>query len=463
MPPEQRLPLHRWIAEGLRAGFLLRPRVGAAQPAPLQLLVLVLLWSALEVALGRIEIPGDAHFDLRGWLAPWWNTAAMLLFAWWVLPPRDEVDVPQGLASWFALWITAVVPINCFAQGVSILQAYDAMPAWFTQGDWRAWLVYVFAWVWVLAMTVRLAWAYGVRPRANAALTAGFAALFAIAAWQFPDRPWQSDAPSSADGKPQLELSQETFEAQQGIWNQLTANLAAQRPNAPDVYGVVFSPYADEDVFLREGTMVTKLLEERFDAAGRVIQLANHATTAESLAWATPANLARAVQAIGEKMDRERDVIFIYLTSHGAQDFKLEASNPPLSVETVSPGELRQALDNAGIRNRVIVVSACYAGGWVGPLADDHTLVMTAADATHTSFGCGAGSELTYFGRAVFDEQLRKTHSLEQAFAAAVPVIRQREQQAGKTDGFSNPQIQVGEKIRPLLREIEQRLDNAPK
>jgi hypothetical protein len=32
----------------------------------------------------------------------------------------------------------------------------------------------------------------------------------------------------------------------------------------------------------------------------------------------------------------------------------------------------------------------------------------------------------------VFDEQLRKTRTFEQAFAAAVPVIRQREQEAGK-------------------------------
>lgn len=84
---------------------------------------------------------------------------------------------------------------------------------------------------------------------------------------------------------------------------------------------------------------------------------------------------------------------------------------------------------------------------------------MTAADATHTSYGCGSRSPLTFFGRAVFDEQLRNTHSFEQAFAAAVPVIRQREQEARKADGFSNPQISVGPAIRPVLAEIATRLD----
>jgi hypothetical protein len=118
-------------------------------------------------------------------------------------------------------------------------------------------------------------------------------------------------------------------------------------------------------------------------------------------------------------------------------------------------------LDEAGIRHRVIAISACYAGGWIGPLATETSLVMTAADPDHTSYGCGRRSELTFFGRAVFDEQLRKTHSFEQAFAAAVPVIRQRENEAGKSDGFSNPQIIVGEKIRPVLDEIAQRLDKA--
>jgi hypothetical protein len=87
---------------------------------------------------------------------------------------------------------------------------------------------------------------------------------------------------------------------------------------------------------------------------------------------------------------------------------------------------------------------------------------MTAADATHTSYGCGRLSELTFFGRALFDEQLRKTHSFEQAFARAVPLIKQREIDAGKKDGFSNPQIRAGAGIAPVLRALEKRLDALP-
>jgi hypothetical protein len=38
-------------------------------------------------------------------------------------------------------------------------------------------------------------------------------------------------------------------------------------------------------------------------------------------------------------------------------------------------------------------------------------------------------------------------------------VIEQREKEAGKTDGYSNPQMSVGLAIRGPLRSLEQRLD----
>jgi hypothetical protein len=97
-------------------------------------------------------------------------------------------------------------------------------------------------------------------------------------------------------------------------------------------------------------------------------------------------------------------------------------------------------------------VSACYAGSWIPALEDDATMVLTAADADHTSYGCGYKSELTFFGRAMFDEQLRtQTRSFEQAHAAAREVIRKREIEAGKDDGYSNPQLSAGAAIRTKL------------
>ena len=463
MPPT-RLRLRDWVREGVRAGFFLRPRVGPQRPTPAQVAALLVLFALLEIVLGRFEVAGPANFDLRGWLAPSWSTGVLALLAWAALPAADprriDAERPSGLATWFVLWMATALPANVVAQLLGIAQTHQALPPLLETSAVAAWGLYLGLWAWTIGAVLRLSSRFGMGRLRLGALGLGMVALFALAAWQFPDRPWQADlSQAQAERAPRLELSQETFETQQALWQKTVSDLAPERPGVADVYALVFSPYANEDVFLRESTMVAKVLEERFDAHGRVIQLVNHPSTATSYPWATQANMERAIEAIGARMDRDNDVLVVYLTSHGASDFKLAAANYPLSVDPVSPGELRQALDNAGIRHRVIAVSACFAGGWLGPLGGDSTLVMTAADAEHTSYGCGKLSELTFFGRAVFDEELRKTHSFEQAFGAAVPVIRQREVEAGKPDGFSNPQISVGEKIRPVLKGLEQRLD----
>ncbi|AEG94155.1 C13 family peptidase [Ramlibacter tataouinensis] len=456
-PGDRFLPWWRWLAEGLRAGLLLPARVGGHRPTPWQVAALVLLLTAVELGLGRLEIAGPARFDLQAWLAPWWGTAALLLVVWWALAGAARAGGSAGLAAWFALWTAALLPVTLVSLGLGIAQTQERLPAWLAGGGWTAWALYFGLWGWLVVAGLRLAWGLGARPAGLAGLAAGLLGVFALTAWQFPDRPWVAQ-PAGLPDAPRLELSQETFEAQQAAWQRAVDGLAAQREDVVDVYGLVFAPYAGEDVFLRESGMVASLLAERFDARGRVLHLVNHATTATTHPWATPLNLRRAVQALAARMDTGRDLLVVYLTSHGASDHRLAASHWPLAVQPLSPGELRDALDQAGIRHRVIAVSACYSGGWIGPLAGERSLVMTAADAMHTSYGCGRLSELTFFGRAVFDEQLRRTHSFEAAFGQAVPLIREREVQAGKPDGFSNPQISVGEGLRPLLGELEQRL-----
>jgi hypothetical protein len=163
-------------------------------------------------------------------------------------------------------------------------------------------------------------------------------------------------------------------------------------------------------------------------------------------------------------MDRQQDILFIHLTSHGGRNGELSAYFWPLEVEKLHPGELKRWLDEAGIKNRVISVSACYSGSWIKPLLDDNTLIMTAADADHTSYGCGRKSELTFFGKAMYDEQLRNnTLSFEEAHRSAKHIIERREKEAGKDDGFSNPQIRVGDKIRDRLKALQESLEPAKK
>jgi hypothetical protein len=155
-------------------------------------------------------------------------------------------------------------------------------------------------------------------------------------------------------------------------------------------------------------------------------------------------------------MDREEDVLFLFLTSHGSADHQLVVNNGALELDEITPEMLRRMLADSGIRWKVIVVSACHAGGFIPPLQDDHTLIVTAADASHESFGCENGKDYTWFGKAYFDEALRGTFSFVTAFERARETIRRREKE--EREPPSNPQIWMGEAIRQKLSLLEERL-----
>lgn len=468
--PDLHRPLRHWIADGLRAALFLKPRGTAPSPLPWQMLAVVLLMGALDLGLVRLTVSGPAVFDLQAWLSNWWGTWLGVALAWWVLgrARRDAVDSaehpPGGLAAFVILWLLASTPPAVVVQGLvgALSQGWVQWPI--ASSPYFFWGLYAVYLAWSLATGLVLMARFAGWGWRTWAFTVAMLGSAALNLWQFQARVWQQDdsAEEAGQNRPRLVLSQQVFQAQEALWQRTAAGLAEQRPGVTDVYGLVFAPYAPEDVFLRESNLVADVLASRFDAQGRVIQLLNNAATTDRLPWATPLNLERAIDAIAAKMDRDNDVLVVYLTSHGASNFQLATSHWPLQTDPLTPGELRAALDKAGIRHRVIAVSACYSGGWTAPLASDDTLVMTAADATHTSYGCGRLSPLTFFGRAMFDEQLRRTHSFEKAFAAAVPVIQQREIEGGKTDGFSNPQISVGPAIAPVLRALEARLDALP-
>ena len=120
------------------------------------------------------------------------------------------------------------------------------------------------------------------------------------------------------------------------------------------------------------------LMPPRFGAQGHVVQLVNHPSVTDSLPWATNQNLRTSLDALSKQMDTEHDVLVLYLSSHGGADFKLATRHWPLDVPVLTPQILRSMLDEVRIRNRVIAVSACYAGGWIAPLLSDNTLVAIA-------------------------------------------------------------------------------------
>lgn len=451
--PEQPSAWWQWVLQGLRAAVL-RPVRGLPDgPTAWQMLLIAGLTVAVTTGAGRLEIAGPADFLVRNWLFSWASTALLVFAVWLVLTwGRAQAAHAQPVAAWLLLYWVATVPISLAAVALAAVGVRDGLPAWWLESAWWGWAVFAVFWLWIGLAAWRITLAVNRSRWVCAAVVLAVLALQGLDTWALQVRPWQPSYVESDAAEPvTLHLSQEVFEAQEDLLDDALDGLRPSEPGPIQVFGLVYAPYA-QDVFLRESAMVQGVLEQRFGADGRVLRLVNHATTATDIPWATNRNLERSLAALAQAMDKERDVLVVYLTSHGGADFRLAAQHWPLEVEDLTAAQLRDALDRLGIRNRVVAVSACYSGGWVEPLQGDTTLVMTAADKDHTSYGCGSKSELTFFGRAVFDEQLRKTLSFEEAFKAAVPVIQQREIEGHKGDGFSNPQIAVGEGIRQVLQ-----------
>ncbi|VVQ04399.1 hypothetical protein PS910_04131 [Pseudomonas fluorescens] len=204
-----------------------------------------------------------------------------------------------------------------------------------------------------------------------------------------------------------------------------------------ELYSLVLAGDGQQSVFLREADYVSKLLKVRFGARGQVT-LVNHRDHLADRPMATRENLTRAAQALAERSGPE-DLVFIYLTSHGSQDHQLVLDQPRLQLADLTASELASALAPLEHRDKVIVISACYSGGYIDPLKDDRTLIMTAARPDRVSFGCSEEADFTYFGDALFAQAFNQTDDLKQAFELASATVAERE----RTEGFEASQPQL--------------------
>ncbi len=267
---------------------------------------------------------------------------------------------------------------------------------------------------------------------------------------QEPDR---SQDQTQQPGKAGLDLDVEAVSRKQPLLLERAfaalENTSGDRP--PRLFFVGFAGYGWEAVFKREALAVRALFDERFGTKGRSMVLVNHPSTIDDTALASAVNLDRTLQHIGGLMNKDADTLFLFLTSHGRKDlFAVEM--PGFAFDGLTPADLKAMLDRARIKNRVVVVSACHSGSFIPTLAEPSTLVIAAAHADRTSFGCEDRREWTYFGDAFFNRALRQERSFERAFELARRTIGRWEARERLTRSL--PQIAGGEALRPRLEEL---------
>jgi Peptidase C13 family len=235
--------------------------------------------------------------------------------------------------------------------------------------------------------------------------------------------------------------------------DQALAAIRADPSPAPKAFFLGFAGVGEQKVFAQEISLASRVLSERYGMESRALSLINDQRDLERAPLASVSGLKYALRGLAARMNLDRDVLFLVISSHGAKDPAIAVSNSDLPLNDMTDEDLAEALSASGIKWRVIIISACYAGGFIDALKDPRTIVITAAAADRTSFGCSNDRDLTYFGEAFFRDALPEARSLRDAFDRAKSAIALRERRE-RVDA-SKPQAYFGAEMEAKLAAIK--------
>ncbi|MES2105682.1 MAG: C13 family peptidase [Pseudomonadota bacterium] len=437
------------LQAGLRSAFLLRISAGSIHASATQLVLLVLLGGLLQFASDFLQTGSDGVFVAYGLGGLLLNVPVALLAAWGVTASFRR---PQALLAVAILLLATMLVID---YSLVLLQCLlDYMPGsmlrqYLDRDEFLIRLVWL-----VLACSLACVRLLRLRLPAFGPVCAMLAVLLAAPYTQvYMDRTlWAPVHEDAAQGAQELQ-AEDVFYLQPQLLQSRLASLTAGPGSEAKLYFLGVAGYAAQDVFMKEVNYVRAMFDRRFGTAGRSLALINNPKSVREAPIASVSSMQMSLNRMAQLMDVRRDVLFLYLSSHGAHDHTFTLEFDGMQFYELNPQSLRAMLDISGIQNRVIVVSACYSGGFIEALKTDDTLVMTAAAADRTSFGCSNEAEFTYFGKAYFDEALQQTDSFITAFELAKPLIREREASQGFES--SDPRIFIGKNIGGRLQQLQ--------
>ena len=465
------------LLDGLRVVLLRSPRGNAIGTGAGAFVALIGVYLLVAFAIAAFDIGAGASLDLSG-VPTVLADCLLTLVAAWLLVRFAQRDVLWGAAAiLLAATIACAVIVHWpLAHAARALFEHDhVLFGVLVRLVSRAW--------WFLVL---IAFAHWLAPRHLGRVLLAAVAAYAISAavwWWLPSNSLASVAivasVENADSDDGDEVStppvdtgttandatdsdaavpaeadfdaEKVMYAQQGLLDAALARLAPQTPGKADLYVVAFAGDASEDVFRNEAEYAERLFGQRFGATGRVLVLENNAATVATRPLATWTNLSHALDAIAKKMNPAEDILLLYVTTHGSKDHQLLVDLDPLPLNQIEPDDIADALKTEPqLRWKIVVVNACYSGGFIDALRDDSTMVIASAREDRTSFGCGVDSDITYFGKAFLAEALNRTNSLREAFDIAKTSVEKWE--TADKEEHSEPQI-------ASTRSIEAKLD----
>jgi hypothetical protein len=385
-------------------------------PATLMTLLAVGTWMIFD----RRENGPDAEFYVYGLPTLAWYLLGGLAVAW-VLGRTSfpRVALPRAIViAALGSWLTILyfnlagavesrwVAIALGVAGVFYAIAYFGRAARALTGQSQSW-----AGVGTFAASVAFLW-------------------ITEALWVYP-MAWTPSGDETEELVDSYENTEPLFFAQRDRVDAALAAVGVNNPAEVELFFVGFAGFGNEKVFAEEIKFAARGVAERYPNTVGSVLLLNDARDFYGAPFATASTLRYTLRGVAAKMDLDNDVLFLALSSHGSPEWELSVTNGGLPLADIDAEDLVAALDDAGIKWRVIVISACYAGGFIDALQDPYTIVLAAAASDRTSFGCTNERELTYFGEAFYRDSLPLDVPLREAFALTEQRVLAREAAEG--------------------------------
>lgn len=407
-----------------------------------------LFWAVLaclaNTLFSWLTAGGAGHFNLQG-LVSYLLWPFIALIAGLFLAQRSGLGRMVLVPA--LLWLVADFNIALLQSFIQFLGQLDHLPDW-SYGSLPTIFLVLFVWqtvavFWVFARAMKWPWWEQVLILGGTIITLTI---------------WQSSVNSQPIWKVEeqrVTLPEAAIYAQPRLLDDVLSQMQSSVAGQSSWYFMGVAGAGYQNVFKSEVDRIQRQFDTRFGTYGRSVALINNKDTFVSQPIATKTSIERSLARIGQQMNPDTDVLFLYMTSHGLPSV-FELANEPIDMQSIDPQWLRETLDRSGIRWRVVVISSCYSGSFVSALQSPDTLVITASAEDRTSFGCNNEADYTYFGRAFFDEAMRSQHSFKSTFDVAVGRLKQWE----KAQGFdhSQPQFKLGQNMALMLPQFESRL-----
>jgi Peptidase C13 family len=434
--------LARNLGAGVRLAFGLPVRRLSFRIDLAQLLLVFAFSSLIDIGGDWLRYGPDAQFSWLGAGNELFTLGLLIVVATLIAIVRRRASL--------ALALPVIV-----LSGAPVIQAADVMLAFVVAVNdipqfAASWLAYAIP-AWFVAMIVRSTWiAFEGEGRRRLLRTLVAGAVLAAPTWLagalFQPMPWwQGESSSTESGAGASPVSELVQAAQQQLLDDALGALADERPGVVDLYFVGFAADAREPSLRDDVVRAQRVMDERWDTRGRSIVLANHPETLIDTPFATVTHLRETLREIGATIDQESDVVMIYVAGRGGAA-GVDVAHPPLDLLPLSPSTLRALLEDAGIKRRIVVVSACRSGAFHDALADESTVVLTTS--AREDAGCATRRGGAAIGDALFGDALAERDSFADALDAAARTL-------AATDG--KPALSIGPAIGDTLKALDRR------